>query len=167
MKPTYRQQGATLITALVMLVVLTLLVISAIRSSSINLRIAGNMQIKEEAVAAAQQATERIISNDFSKNPAAAASSIPVDINRDGVTDYTAQVATPVCNNSTNLPAQQPNLPSTCYSSGKYDPNNFGESDCSAQQWEVQTTVADPVTGATAVIHQGVAITVLRDTVCP
>ncbi|HEY6095964.1 MAG TPA: pilus assembly PilX N-terminal domain-containing protein [Gallionellaceae bacterium] len=167
MKHQCRQHGATLITALVMLIVLTLLVISAIRSSSTNLRIAGNMQIKEEAIAAAQQATELVISNNFSGNPAAAASSVGVDINKDGVVDYTANVQTPLCNNSTNLPANQPNLPSQCYASGKYDPNGMGGSNCAAQQWDVQTTVVDAITGAAATLHQGVAVTVLKDTQCP
>ena len=167
MNLTYKQRGSTLITALVMLVVLTLLVISAIRSSSTNLRSAGNMQIKEEAIAAAQQATEQVISNNFSGNPAAAASSVQVDINHDGVTDYTAQIQTPVCNNSVSLQTNTPNLPSQCYASGKYDPNGMGGSNCSAQQWEVSTVVSDSVTGASAALHQGVAVTVLKDTLCP
>ena len=58
-----RQSGATLITALIMLIVLTLLVVSGIRSSNTNLRIAGNVQMQAEASAAAQQAIERVISS--------------------------------------------------------------------------------------------------------
>jgi len=167
MKPVFRQHGATLITSLVMLVVLTLLVISAIRSSSTNLRIAGNMQVKEEAIAVAQQATELVISNNFSGNPAAAASSVPADINHDGVIDYVTQIQTPVCSNSVNLPANAPGLPPNCYASGKYDPNGMGGSNCAGQQWEVRTTVNDVATGATAALRQGVAVTVLKDTLCP
>ena len=48
-----RQKGMTLVVALVMLVVLTLLVVSAIRFGNINLRIAGNAQSEAEATSAA------------------------------------------------------------------------------------------------------------------
>ena len=72
-----KQHGATLVTALVMLVVLTLLVLSAIRSSTTNLRIAGNMQMQGEIVEAAQQAAEQIISYNFPANPQLAVSSAP------------------------------------------------------------------------------------------
>ena len=52
------QSGLTLVIALVMLVVLSLLVVSAIRFSNVNLRIAGNVQTETEASAAAQVAVE-------------------------------------------------------------------------------------------------------------
>ncbi len=72
-----KQHGATLITALVMLVVLTLLAVSGIRSSSTNLRIAGNMQEQAEAVAAAQQVIERVLSDgNFTASLAAAAAAV-------------------------------------------------------------------------------------------
>ena len=60
-----RQRGATLIVGLIMLIALTLLVVSAIRSGTTNLRIAGNTQIQEEAKAAAQQAIEQYISTNL------------------------------------------------------------------------------------------------------
>lgn len=175
MKPTlgYKQRGATLITALVMLVVLTLLVISAIRSSSTNLRIAGNMQMQAEVIAAAQQASEQVLSSNFTKNPVAV--DVLVDINNDGTTDYTAQVAPPVCTGSTALQNSTPNLPPQCISSSTAQNTGIvftsgvvitGTSWCAAQQWDVRTQVSDSVGGANATMHQGVSLTVEAGTPC-
>lgn len=168
------QRGSTLLVALVMLVVLTLLVISAIRSSSTNLRIAGNMQMQEEAIAAAQQATEQIISNsNFTTAPVASA--INVDINQDGTNDYTANIATPSCTGSKAVQNDDPDIPSECISSGTAQNTGLffasgaqvaGTSWCYAQQWEVQTTVQDNRTGATATLHQGVSMNVPTGTTC-
>jgi len=56
-----KQKGATLLVGMIMLVVLTLLVVFAIRSGNTNLKIAGNMQAQTEVSAATQQAIERVI----------------------------------------------------------------------------------------------------------
>lgn len=171
------QQGATLITSLVMLVVLTLLVISAINSSRSNLRIAGNMQMQEEVIAAAQQATEQVLSSNFTAPLALpmVAAPIAVDINNDGTSDYTVNVAMPACTGLAPLTNDTPDLPETCVSSDKID--NAGirftsgaaatqTSWCSAQQWDIRTTVSDGSTGATATLHQGVSMNVVTGTPC-
>ena len=171
--PRFRQQGATLITSLVMLIVLTLLVISALRSSTTNLKIAGNMQIQEEVIVAAQQATEVMLSADFTPSPAA--SSITIDINNDGVADYTANLTAPTCSGDTPLTNNTPNLPPQCVSSGKLDNSGIiftsgvslsGSSWCDAQQWDLGTTVTDNRTGAGETIHQGVSTIVPAGTTC-
>lgn len=165
-----KQTGATLITALVMLIVLTLLVISAMNSSNTNLRITGNMQIQEEAISAAQQATEQIISDNFTVNPAA--STVNVSI---GGTLYPVSVSQPSCANSVALRNNTPNLPPECVSSSSAQNTGIffvsgvqqsGQSWCSAQHWEVGTTVTDTRTGATAVMHQGVSLDVPTGTNC-
>lgn len=89
------QQGATLIVGLIMLVLLTLVVTSAFMLSSGNLKSVGNMQFRNEAIAAANVAIEQIISSDFTTLPAS--SIIPVDIDQDGTNDYTVNIMTPVC----------------------------------------------------------------------
>lgn len=173
----HRQGGATLIVALIMLVVLTLLSISAIRSSSINLRIAGNMQMVGEATAAAQQAIETIISGNFTAAPAA--SDVPVDINANGTTDYTAHVAPPACTGSVplrnadldrNNPKDTPCFSSSTasntgiiYASGA--PAVTGMSWCYGQQWDVGAQATSP-TGADVTIHQGVSLRVPAGTTC-
>lgn len=170
----YKQRGSTLITALIMLIVLTLLVVSAIRSGNTNLRIAGNMQMQEEAVAAAQQALEQIISYNFTAAPAS--SVVNVDINNDGTIDYTANVAQPVCLGSTALTNSTPNLPAACLSSGAATNTGImsasgvaiitGQSWCYAQQWEVRASATSTSTGATAAVHQGTTLNVPAGTTC-
>ncbi|HXE21444.1 MAG TPA: PilX N-terminal domain-containing pilus assembly protein, partial [Rhodoferax sp.] len=56
------QAGATLLIAMIFLVLLTLIVVSAIKTTNVNTKVVGNMQIQEESKAAAQQAIEAIIS---------------------------------------------------------------------------------------------------------
>lgn len=174
MSQKYKQRGSTLVVALIMLVVLTLLVVSAIRSSNTNLRIAGNMQMQEEAVAAAQQMLEQTISYNFTVNPAASA--VNVDINNDGTADYAVNVAAPVCLGSTPLDNTTPNLPVECLSSGSATNTGImsvsgvvittGQSWCYAQQWDVSASAVSASTGATATVHQGAALNVPAGTAC-
>lgn len=176
-----RQRGATLIVGLVMLVVLTLLVISAIRSSNTNLRIAGNMQMQEEVSTAAQQATEQVISSsNFTVNPVSQV--IAVDINMDGTVDYTPLV-TPTCTGSIALTNANldPTVPADapCISSGAAQNTGLivsapagtgtlgGQSWCYLQQWELRADVSDASTGATATTFQGVSMRVPAGTSCP
>lgn len=171
----HKQRGSTLLVALVMLVVLTLLVLSAIRSSNTNLRIAGNMQMQGEATAAAQQAIEQVLSSNFTANPVS--SVVNVDINNDGTNDYRADVAKPTCLGSRALLNSDPGIPLDCISSSSASntgimsasgiPVTTGLSWCFKQQWDVQTQ-ATSLTGAGAdvTIHQGTALTVPAGTTC-
>lgn len=173
------QCGATLIVALVMLVVLTLLVVSAIRSSTTNLRVAGNMQFQEEAAAAAQQAIEQTISNNFTANPASGV--VNVDINNSGTPNYTASFPAPTCHGSApltnaNLDMTNPN-DAPCFSSSTASntgmiyasgvPTTSVQSWCYAQQWDVQAHATSlQGTGADVTIHQGVSLRVPAGTTC-
>lgn len=174
-----RQNGSTLIVALVMLVVLTLLVISAMRSGNTNLRIVGNMQVQEEAAGAGQQAVEQIISKNFTANPVS--SVISVDVNNDGTSDYDVNVAKPACMDS--APIMNSSLDMTkasdvpCFSSSTASNTGIiaasgtqattGQSWCFTQQWEVQTQTSSRAgNGANAVIHQGVSLRVPAGTTC-
>lgn len=175
-----KQRGATLVVGLVMLVVLTLLVVSAIRSSNINMRISGNMQAQEETSAAAQQAIEQVISTNFTASPTSQV--ISVDINNDGTTDYTANVPVPTCTGSLSLVNADlnPNNPSdaSCISSGTAQNTGMmvsgaagagtllGTSWCYLQQWEVRAQVNDARTGATMTNVQGVSMRVPAGTGC-
>jgi Tfp pilus assembly protein PilX len=171
------QRGFVLVVALVMLVILTLLVVSAIRSGNTNLRVAGNMQIKEEAVAAAQQATEQVISVNFTVAPVA--QTINVDINKDGTVDYVVTVPTPTCTSSKALqnadlnPLSVADAPcvssSTAQNTGLMTgstPKASGMSWCNLQQWEVEAQVGDAATGASVATHQGVSMRTVVGTGC-
>jgi Tfp pilus assembly protein PilX len=56
------QRGATLIVALIMLVALAMLSLWSFNSGTMNLRVVGNSQARQEVVAAAQAATEMTLS---------------------------------------------------------------------------------------------------------
>lgn len=69
----HAQRGATLVIALIMLVLLTLFALSALNTSTTNLKMVGNMQAQTEALNAAQQGIDTVISRtDFVTTPAAA-----------------------------------------------------------------------------------------------
>lgn len=157
------QSGATLIVSMIMLIILTLLVVSAIRSSTTNLRIAGNMQVQGEISAAAQQAVEQVIDGDFTS--VTAAQDITVTM---GNVDYTVNVTKPTCSNTE--PVALDELKQTdaadqlCFNSNSPLPviGSDGKqisppSACNKQVWEVQANVTDPNTGAKTSVVQGVA----------
>ncbi|MDQ3197317.1 MAG: hypothetical protein M3Q32_13390, partial [Pseudomonadota bacterium] len=64
----YRQQGSTLLVSLIMLIILTLFVVTAINVSNVNLKIVGNVQSKKTLEANAQQAIEQVLSSSAAFN---------------------------------------------------------------------------------------------------
>jgi hypothetical protein len=145
-----RQRGATLIVGLIMLVLITLMMVSAFMMSSTNLKAVGNMQFRDEAIAAANVAIERIVSTDFTLSPIASTQTVTI-----GGAVYTVAVATPVCIKSigiTLLPVTDPDY-STCIS-------GEGTILCYDTVWEVEATVsptgAAATTGAVATVKQGI-----------
>lgn len=157
-----RQQGATLVIALIMLTMITLVVVGAMSLSLTNLRVAGNLQFRAEATSAAQLAIEHFISTDFTAALPAGDTSYDVDINQDGTDDYTVTVPKPSCvsgrvlkNSELNLPDQESCLFKTSGTSTPY-------SRCSSTVWDVSASVRDPnplaaLTGASMVVHQGIS----------
>lgn len=137
------QAGVSLVVGLIMLVVLTLLVVSAVRLGSAGLRIAGNYQAKTEATAAAQQAIEQVVGSSANfYNPAP--KSVDIDINNDGVADYTVQVSAPACMQM---------LSADGYS---YD---FAASAPQDLYWDITAVATDKRgTGVTVTVHQGVKV---------
>lgn len=136
--------GGTLIVSLIMLLVVTLLVTSAIRSSNNNLMIAGNMQATIEATAAAEQAINMVLSSSSHFNNTPAGVTVPVDINNDGASDYTVNVAAPNCVSMVPVGGTSALLSNLLSTNDTY--------------WDIRATVIDNRTGATVVLHQGVKI---------
>ncbi len=141
------QRGITLFVGLIMLVLITLMVTSAFTLSTTNLKSVGNMQAKDEAVAAANQAIEQVLSSAFTTAPTA--EEINVDINNDGTADYVASIAQPVCvraapqavlaRSSGSLPAMQ-------------GVNTFNTI------WDIQATVENAKTGAKTIVQAGTRV---------
>ncbi|MBI5277309.1 MAG: type II secretion system protein [Burkholderiales bacterium] len=147
-----RQRGATMIIALIMIATITLLVVASFTLSSTNLRSVGNLQVREESLAAANRAIELVLSSAFTDAPTA--QEITVDINNDGTTDYTVALAQPTC------------VKVAIASSGAKTQVglNMGSSDKTwYTDWDLDATVTDAATGARVRVHQGVRV-LLNDT---
>lgn len=146
--PPGRQRGATLIVALIMLALITLLVVNAFTLSSSNLKAVSNMQIRDEAVAAANQALETVISTDFTTAPAA--SNFSVDINKDGTVDYTVAVDMPTCVKASQASTGYPSdveLGASMSSGGTW-----------YTDWDLKATVTDAATGASVKVREGITV---------
>ena len=142
-----RQSGATLVVALIVLTLITLMVINAFTLSSSNLKAVGNLQAREESIAAANQAIELVVSSSFTDAPVA--QEVNVDINKDGTTDYTVVMAAPKCIKVKEVPN-----PDKCDESLK---QLCATSDWHTD-WDLEGKVEDAVTGASVVVHQGVRV---------
>jgi hypothetical protein len=90
-----RQSGAVLVVSMIMLVLVTLMIVTALNLGTTNFRATSNMQFRSEAMSAANKAIEQVISSPFTVAPAA--ESIEVDIENDTVMDYVVHIAEPVC----------------------------------------------------------------------
>ncbi len=140
------QKGATLIVGLIMLVLITVLVISAFNISSSNIKSVGNMQYRDEAIAAASDAIETVIGSDFVA--VSESSQIDVDINRDNAVDYVVQVNAPTCIQVTPAPGSE-----DATASG--EESNVQNASNMNTMWEIQAQVTDAATGVSVTVVQG------------
>lgn len=97
--PNPSQRGAALVVGLIMLVLITVMLISALVMSTSGFRSVSNMQFREEAIAAANRAIDQVISSPFMLTPEA--ETISVDIDNDGDEDYSVEIDEPVCISAT------------------------------------------------------------------
>lgn len=171
------QSGSSLIVSVILLIVLTLIVISVIKSTTVNSRVAGNLQVKKEAEAAAQQAIEAVITSNFQDVPLASTAVISVSnaASSSEVGKYTVAVTKPKCLavapiKVLDLNAADPSdVP--CYVSSSPPGPGFtggGNSLCANSQWEIEAT-AEPASGddgAKVTMHQGISVRVSSVTTC-
>lgn len=163
-----RQRGVTLIVGLILLVLITLMVTTAFTLSSTNLKAVGNMQMRNEAVAAASKAVEQVISTSFPVGfmSVPVAQTITFDINNDGVVDYSVGVAVPECVQSTEVAGSG--------GGGVCSSATLEGFTCATANylttWNISSTVTDAATGTSIQMIQGVKMeltTLQRDAVCP
>lgn len=146
------QRGATLVVALIFLLLLTLLAVSAIRLGNTNLRVAGNVQAQAEGIAAAQQAIETVMNSGTNFVPVPLSQTVAVDVNNDGTTDYSIVVPAPDC-------LLQAPVPGWDTISEGFAPK--------ISYWDVTATATATATGATVTVHEGVRANVGADATCP
>lgn len=146
-----RQRGMSLAVGLIMLIVLTLLVVSAMLAGKTSLKVAGNQQAGDEAAAAARQAIESVVNSPTSfYTPVAKA--YQIDINSDGVVDYTVQVDAPSCLQM---------VAADGYSA------DFAASAPQDTYWDIKAVTTDNRTGSSVVSHQGVRVRMDSTATCP
>lgn len=187
MKMLHRQRGVTLVVALIMLVLLTLLALTSFNVSKSNLQIVSNMQQRDEAIAAAREVIEETVSNTrfFASpnkvlvNPCGAANTRCVDSNGDGVNDVTVALTPPpncvkakAIKNSDLDMADSDDAGCSLGSAQNFGVAGAvtGNSECANSVWEVTAVATDNTTQATVTVTQGVAVRVARDDIatnCP
>jgi hypothetical protein len=173
-----RQFGMTLVIVLVMLVVVSLLVASAIRFSTINLKISGNVQSEVEAAAAAQLAVESTVATMVATTNISTIAADPTRSVSTGGQTYTVNVAKPACVYSKNI--NTASLDPTkaadraCFEAGDTEKQLLSTgnlsttpSACRDQQWDVAASVNDARSGAKTTVLQGVAMRVGAEVQCP
>jgi len=168
---------------MIMLILISLLAVASFKLGKSDLQIVGNMQQRKQALSAAQQTIEQVISStQFTAtpttavfNPCNATQNLAcVDVNGDGVTDVNVSIVVlcdaiqPILNAA--LDFSKPNdagcLLGTGQTTGVTGAAN-GNSLCSSSIWDVQASALDQVTSAQYVIDQGVAVRVPAATICP
>lgn len=158
---SYRaQRGVTLFVSLILLLLFTLMVTTAFTLSNTNLKSVGNMQSRDEAIAAANQAIEQVLSSPFTNAPAA--EQINVDINNDNTTDYVVSIATPVCIRSSIDTAASPS--SITLGTAMSTTSSWNT------LWDIEATVNDTKTGAKTTLRSGTRVLLTqtqKDAVCP
>lgn len=170
------QRGASLFTALIFLLALSLFAAASFKASTTNLRVVGNTQARQEAHAAAQRAIDQTISSEqFSTAPAlVAAAPVAVDIDGDGTQDYTANLTPqPSCykirpkkstelnpGNAADVACIRSALPLAPGIESAAAPPPTGNSLCADTEWNITANVTDARTQAVVTINQGVAVRV-------
>lgn len=144
-KHLFRQQGATLVIALIMLVIITLFAVTMVRLSNSSMQVVGNMQVQRSLEASAQQSIENKISSVTFFNDAV-----------DGVGQFASNAAyVDTTVNLTPVRIQKPacvgQKPATGYTLGSpLTPQD--------NVFEVKATATDSVTGAAVELVQGFKI---------
>jgi hypothetical protein len=142
-----------------------------------NLKVVGNMQWRSEALNAAQQAIETVISTplfianpeDSVLNPCGAANTLCTDLNGDGTPEYiTRLIPVPSCVSVKAIKESELNLSSaedlSC-SAGQARQSGIGgvasgDSLCADTTWDITAETSSTFSGTKVTVTQGVAVRV-------
>ena len=146
-----QQRGATLIVGIIVLMLITMIVISAFKISQSHTQAVSNTQFKDEALAAANLVLEDVISLPDVQTMVGTDGTVPVrnvDINRDGVNDLQIALQPPRC-----IRAE----PGGASAEDKLSGVESGVENTSMTYvlWEIQADVTDTATGASVSVLQG------------
>jgi hypothetical protein len=160
------ERGAALFFALIILGLMTLLAVSAFNFSSVNLKIVTNVQARQEATAAADQAAQKVVSsNTFALAAAPYTTTVDVDVNNDTTADYQASVAA-ACLTYRAYPAPGQILDPLDKCAGSVSLGSF----CNQALWDVQSHAVSSSgsayrgnAGTDVTVHQGVSVVMSID----
>lgn len=182
------QRGATLLVALILLVLMTLIAVTSFKLSSGSLLTVGNMQQREEALTAANAAIETAVSSPrvfrvptdvFGSPPGQPPNTWYTDSNGDGVNDVTVRLdPAPTCVKVRAVPNKSLNLGDpdqlACTVGNRQsfgiEASVSGDSLCADSLWQIVAVAADHVTRARATVVTGVNVRIPVDdtpTFCP
>ncbi|MFC5697937.1 PilX N-terminal domain-containing pilus assembly protein [Pseudomonas sp. GCM10022186] len=140
MKKRSLEAGSALLVSLVMLLLLTLLAISAVKMTSMNLRMVGNMQSEVQGEAAVQLAIDEAISSTTAFNTPAP--STPT------INGYGVKLSAAECLASESSPGWEEKYSPNQEAGGRYD-----------NHWHIKGSIASgAVSGESATIDQGVRL---------
>jgi Tfp pilus assembly protein PilV len=158
-----KQCGAALVVGLIMLTLMTVLVTSAFQLSHTSLQSVGNMQTRDEAIAAANKAIEQVLSSPFTDSPAA--EGIDVDIDNDDTPDYQVSFSAPTCVSAQQIAAAS--VPPSSLSLGSMF--NVVASHYYQTVWDLDAVVVHAASGTEVHVRQGVRVLLSQleyDAVC-
>jgi Tfp pilus assembly protein PilX len=185
------QRGVSLFIGLIMLVLMTLLALTTFELGKSSLQIVGNLQHHNEAVAAAQEAIETVVSNAklTQTNPAAAAAiilpgcggvanTVCVDVDANGTNDVTVTIKgrgtdnNPSCLKKQVVPNAQLDLSTLDGRNCTVSRSNFGavgsptgNSLCNEALYEIVAVATDNVTQTSVTVTEGVGVRVPTDSI--
>jgi Tfp pilus assembly protein PilX len=178
-----RQRGAALIVSLIMLLLITILAVTAFRLGKSNLQIIGNVQQRDQEVDAGQFAIDQTVSSlQFTLTPTNAVpnpcNGVPNEVCAAAAggtgSDITVTV-NPTCDSIQPIPVtalnfSDPNDAGCLIGAGQ----NYGVSGassnnsmCSNSLWNINAKATDNVTGSVATVDEGAAVRVSSATTCP
>lgn len=179
--PLRRERGMALVIGLILLALMTLMAITSFNIGRTSLDIVGNMQARQQAVTAANDAIQEAVStvrlfqapNAIFLNPCGGvANTRCFDINGDGADDITVTLTpAPTCIQSQVIPNASLNLASAneagCATGAAQtfgiEGTATGSSLCANSVWEITAVARDPVTEAEVTVTTGAAVRVSTD----
>ena len=178
----HTQRGATLIIALILLIVITLFALSAFNSTMIDLKSVGNAQARTEALNSAQEAIELALSSpQFTStpenalpNPCGAANTFCIDYDANGTAEYVARLdPIPACMSMKVIKVVELNLSDAeDLSCAVGQSQQFGiagadvaasDSICANTTWQLTAQATSAASGAKVSVTQGVGIRIGSD----
>jgi Tfp pilus assembly protein PilX len=143
------QRGmVTMFVTMVLLILITLMVITAYSLSDMNLKTVGNLQTRKEAIAAAESAIERAIDGSFTPPPTAK-QPFNIDVDNDGTADYQVEIDIPICLRATEA---------TIVSASSVTLPGFSSNSGWNTVWLLEATSTNAASGTRVKVRQGLRV---------